>query len=135
MDTSRYQLVDSLYGPGTVGAWLLTLCAILISWTLNTSSRRKDTISVDFVGALLLPMVAASHLVFQVARLLFSVGETITAQNVELQKYASAMEAPLNICETFSIAALLLAVFCGPWWSSDPKWKRLGLVLVAGLLS
>jgi multidrug transporter EmrE-like cation transporter len=135
MDTSRYQLVDSLYGPGTVGAWLLTLCAILISWTLNTSSRRKDTSSVDFVGALLLPMVAVSHLVFQVARLPFSVAETITAQNVELQKYASAMEAPLNICETFSIAALLLAVFCGPWWSSDPKWKRLGLVLVAGLLS
>ena len=64
MDTFRYQLVDSLYGPGIVGAWLLTLCAVLISWTLNASSRRKDTISIDFIAALLLPMVAASHLVF-----------------------------------------------------------------------
>ena len=135
MDTSRYQLVDSLYGPGTVGAWLLTLCAVLISWTLNTSSRRKDTISIDFIAALLLPMIAASHLIFQVARLPFSVAEAITAQDVEVQKYASAMEAPLNVCETFSMAALLLAVCCGPWWGSDPKWKRLGLVIIVGLLS
>jgi hypothetical protein len=135
MDTSRYQLVDSLYGPGAVGAWLLTLCAVLIFWTLNPSSRRKDTISIDFIAALLLPMVAAGHLVFQVARLPFSVAEAITAQDVEVQKYASALEAPLNVCETFSIAALLLAVCCGPWWGSDPKWKRLGLVLVVGLLS
>src|ERR1700761_3779221 len=33
------------------------------------------------------------------------------------------------------MAALLLALFCGPWWKSDPKWTRLGLVLVVGLLS
>lgn len=135
MQTSRYQLVDSLYGPGTVGAWLLTLCAVLISWTLNASSRRKDTISVDFIAAILLPLVGAGHLVFQVARLPVSVAEAITAKDVEVQKYASALEAPLNICETFSMAALLLAVCCGPWWGSDPKWKRLSLVLVVGLLS
>jgi hypothetical protein len=135
MQNSRYQLVDSLYGPGTVGAWLLTLCAVLISWTLNASSRRKDTISVDFIAALLLPLVAAGHLVLQVARLPVPVAEAITAQDVEVQKYASALEAPLNVCETFSMAALLLAVCCGPWWVSDPKWKRLGLVLVGGLLS
>ena len=85
MNNSRYQLVDSLYGPGTVGAWLLTLCAVLISWTLNMSSRRKDTISVDFIAALLLPLVAASHLVFQVVRLPVSVAEAITSQDVEVQ--------------------------------------------------
>jgi hypothetical protein len=72
---------------------------------------------------------------FQVARLPASVAEVITAQDVEMQMYASALEAPLNICETFSVAALLLAVCCGPWWDSDPKWQRLGLVLVVGLLS
>jgi hypothetical protein len=84
MDASRYQLVDSLYGPGTVGAWLLTLCAVLISWTLNASSRRKDTISVDFVAALLLPLIAAGHVVFQIIRLPVSVAEVITAQHAEL---------------------------------------------------
>ncbi|KAJ5654131.1 hypothetical protein N7490_001134 [Penicillium lividum] len=135
MNTSRYQLVDSLYGPGTVGAWLLTLCAILISWTLNTSSRRKDSISLDFIAGLLFPLIAAGHVIFQIIRLPVPVAEAITTQNVEVQKYASALEAPLNICETFSMAALLLAVCCGPWWGIDPHWKRLGLVLVVGLLS
>lgn len=108
---------------------------MVISWTLNTSSRHKDTVSVDFIAALLLPLVAAGHLVFQVARLPASVAEVITAQDVEMQMYASALEAPLNICETFSVAALLLNVCCGPWWDSDPKWQGLGLVLVVGLLS
>jgi hypothetical protein len=56
-------------------------------------------------------------------------------QDIEVQKYASALEAPLNVCETFSIAAQPLAVCCGPWWASDPKWKRLGLVFVVGLLA
>ena len=135
MDTSRYQLVDSLYGPGTVGAWLLTICAVFISWTLNASSRRKDTISIDFIAMLLLPMIAAGHLVFQIVRLPFSVVETITAQDIEVQKYASAIEAPLNVCETFSMVGLLLAYCCGPWWGSHLKRKRLGPVLVVGLLS
>lgn len=135
MDTSRYQLVDSLYGPGTVGAWLLTLCAVLISWTLNKSSRRKDSISIDFIGALLLPLIAAGHLIFQVSRLPYSVVETITSTNAEIQQYASALEAPLNICETFSMVSLLAATICGPWWDSGPKLRRLGAVLVTGLLS
>lgn len=134
MDASRYQLVDSLYGPGTVAAWLLTLCAVLISWTLNTSSRRKDTISVDLIAALLLPLIAGGHVVFQIVRLPVSVAEVITTENAELQKYASALEAPLNICETFSLAALLFAVPCGPFWGGL-KLKRLGLILFVGLLS
>ena len=135
MAANRYQLVDSLYGPGTVGAWLLTLCSILISWALNTSSRRKDTVSVDVLAALLLPLIAAAHVMFQLARLPISVAEAITTQDVELQMYASALEAPLNICETFSVTALILAVTCGPWWESGPKWKRLVAILVTGLLS
>lgn len=61
MDTSRYQLIDSLYGPGTVRAWLLSTCAVLIIWTLNALSRRKDTIYVDLIATLLLPLVAAGH--------------------------------------------------------------------------
>jgi hypothetical protein len=135
METSRYQLVDSLYGPGTIGAWLLVLCAVLLSWTLNKSSRCKDSISIDFVGALLLPLIAAGHLIFQVSRLPYSVAETITSTDVEVQKFASALEAPLNICETFCMVALLAAICCGPWWDSGPKWRRLGAVLVIGLLS
>jgi len=135
MGPSRYELVDSLYGPGTIGAWLLTLCAVLISWTVNTSSRRKDTISMDFIAMLLLPIVAASHLIVQIMQLPTSVVETITSQDFEMQKHAFALEAPLNICETFSFVALVAAVCCGPWWNSGPKWKRLCLVVVIGLMS
>ena len=135
METSRYQLVDSIYGPGTVGAWLLTLCAVLISWTLNKSIRRKDSISIDFVAALLLPLVAAGHLIFQVSRLPYSIAGTITSADVEVQKYACALQAPLNICETFSVVTLIAAVFCGPRWDGDPKFRRLSAVLVTGLLN
>lgn len=135
MDDSRYKLVDSLYGPGTVGAWLLTLCAVSISWTFNRSSRRKDTISVDFIAALLLPLIAASHLVFLLIRLPVSLAEIITARDVELQQYGSAIEAPLNICETFSLVALFWAILCGPWWHNIMKLRRLGLVIITGLLS
>lgn len=53
----------------------------------------------------------------------------------ESQKHAFALEAPLNICETYSLTALALAICCGSWWDSGPKWKRLSLVVVTGLLS
>lgn len=135
MDKSRYNLVDSLYGPGTVGAWLLTLCAISISWIFNKSSRRNDTISVDFIAALLLPLIAAGHLVFLLIRLPVPVAEIITARDVNLQQHESAIEAPLNICETFSVVALFWAVLCGPWWHNTIKLRRLGLVIVTGLFS
>jgi hypothetical protein len=134
METSRYQLVDSLYGPGTVGAWLLTLTAVLISWTLNLSTRRKDTLSIDLIGALLRPLVAADHLAWQLHRLPYPIIETITSKGVEVQKYASALEAPLNICETFSMVALLAAAACGPWWGSRPKLRRLVVVLATGVI-
>ena len=135
MDASRYQLVDSLYGPGTVAAWLLSLCAVLMSWTLNKSSREKDSISLDFIAALLLPLIAAGHIVLQIVRMPVSVAEAITTEDVDLQRYAAALEAPLSICETFSIASLLLAICCGPWWRGHVKWKRIGLVFTIGLLS
>jgi hypothetical protein len=80
-------------------------------------------------------LIAAGHAIFQITRLPASFPEVITAQHVELQRYASALKAPLTICETFSMAALLLASFCGPWWDSRLKWSRLGLLLAVGLLS
>lgn len=135
METSRYQLVDSLYGPGTVGAWLLTLCAVLISWTLNKYKRCKNSVSIDFVGTCLLFMVAAADLIFQMTRLFYSVAETITSANVEIQKYASTLEAPLNICETFFMLTLIAAAFCGSWSNNESKFRRLSAVLVTGLLS
>jgi hypothetical protein len=69
------------------------------------------------------------------SKLPYSVVETITSADAELRKYASAIEAPLNICETFSMVALAAAICCGPWWDSDPKLGRLSAILATGLLS
>ncbi|KAF2825888.1 hypothetical protein CC86DRAFT_418471 [Ophiobolus disseminans] len=132
-DPSRYQLIDSLHGPGTVGAWLLALVSVLISWTFNPSSRRKDTITVDLLAALLLPVVAAGHVAFLIVRLPVSLAEAFTTQDGAILQLTSAIEAPLCICETFSMAALVLALCCGPWWTSNMKWKRLRFVLVVRL--
>jgi hypothetical protein len=135
MSTSRFLLTDSLYGPGTVVAWLLTLCAVLVSWTLNPTSRCKDTFTLDLIVALLLPLVAAVHLIYQVFRLPAPISEVFTTQDLTLQQYASAIEAPLLICEMSAMAALVLALCCGPWWTSHVKLKRLCLVLVVGMIS
>ena|ERR1700760_1888845 len=106
----RHQFVDSLYGPGTVRAWLLTLCTVFTSCTLNKRTQCNDTISIDFIGALLLPLVAASHLIFQIAHLPLPVAEVVTSTRLEVQKTASALEALLNIYETFLLMALLCRV-------------------------
>lgn len=70
---------------------------------------------------LLLPMVAASHLVYQLLSLPRSVAEIITSHDFEMQKYAFAIEAPLNVSETFSFVALIAAVCCGPWCGESLK--------------
>ena len=132
---ARYNLVESLYGPGTVLAWLLTTVSVLISWTFNKRCRQEDTISVDFIAMILFPMVAACHLFFQVSRLPVTFANVVTSEDATLLQLTAAIEAPLNICETFSMAALIFAVFCSGWEGGPPKWKRLGLVVVVGLLS
>ena len=65
--------VESLHGPGTIRAWLLTVISILISWTFNTQSRRRDAIPLDLIVVLLLLIVAAGHSFYQVAHLPLSV--------------------------------------------------------------
>jgi hypothetical protein len=130
-----YARVDSLYGPGTVGAWLLTVLSVFIGWTLNKNSREKDTISIDFLAVLILPTVAVGHLFYLVAHLPTTIAEVLTAEDIDSIQRLAAIEAPLNICETFAIVALMLAACCGPFYASGPKWKRLGLILLVGLLS
>ena len=47
----------------------------------------------------------------------------------------AALEAPLNICETFVVLSLIFAVSCGAFWQSPMKWTRLGLILTVGMMS
>lgn len=85
-------LVSSFYGPGNISCWLLTIAAVLVTWTLNPRSRQQDTITLDFMAA---------------------------------------VEAPLNVCETFSSVALTMFVIAE--WNGGPR--RAFAVVGAGLLA
>ena len=61
-DAYRLGKVNALYGPGTVGAWYLTVLAVFISWSLHPEKRSSDSISLDFITVLTLPAVACGHL-------------------------------------------------------------------------
>lgn len=62
-DTSYLSKVNQLYGPGTVGGWYLTVLAVLVSWSLHPEKRDSDSISLDFIGVLMLPAVALGHFI------------------------------------------------------------------------
>jgi hypothetical protein len=131
MSEARYQLVESLYGPGTAAGWLLTICSVLLSWLFNPRLKKVDHITNDFIATLTLPFIASAHVIFQLLRLPATPLEVFTSLAPEMVQRAAAIAAPLNICQTFSIFALLL--FAISAWRLQVK--RAALVFVAGVLS
>jgi hypothetical protein len=99
--TDRYELVSSLYGPGTVIGWYLILISCFVSWTVHPKKRVSDTINSDFIAVLTMPTVAAGHLVFQRWANSSSWEEMRTTENPELLKLLAALAAPFIIVETF----------------------------------
>ena len=106
--SDRLQLVSGLYGPGAVGCWLCIVASVFVSWTLNKKTRKKDTITNDFIAVLTLPTVAAGHLIYQIISYTGDRSTILTTQDPELLPRVAAMEASLNICETFAALALTL---------------------------
>jgi hypothetical protein len=109
--------VDSLYGPGTLLGWYLTLAACLVSWTLHPKKRKRDSIDPDLVVSLTLPIVAVVHLISQVSKLsTLQTNIQRTSRNDAsdiLQETADAIEAPLVVIEAFmNIAATMFIVAC-----------------------
>jgi hypothetical protein len=105
--TERLKLVSSLYGPGAVSCWLCVVCSIFISWTVNKKCR-EDIVTKDLFAALSLPAVAAGHLFYQIATYAGDRSAILTTSDPLLLPRIAAIEAPLNICETFSTLGLLL---------------------------
>jgi hypothetical protein len=58
-------IVNSIYGPGAVGGWLLSCLSLLISLTPPSD---EDAISNDFLVAFTYPVVASSDLLFTITR-------------------------------------------------------------------
>src|SRR5450432_2751668 len=103
-DSNRYQLIYSLYGPGTTACWYLTVSSCFISWTLHPKKRVSGSIDDDFIAALAFPAVAAGHLISQVQGYPGPKDEMMTTSDPDLLQLIAAIEASLNITETFMAA-------------------------------
>jgi hypothetical protein len=107
---SQLALVSSLYGPGTMICWYLTVLAVLISWTMHPRKRKSGSIDVDLVAVCTLPAVAAGHIAWQLRRLAAQNIRTEVRRKDDLQ-YAqtlAAIEAPFNVTETFLVISTYL---------------------------
>ena len=108
----RLAQVSSLYGPGTVTSWYLTLVSIILSWLLHPQKRRSDSIDVDLITVLTLPAVAAGHLLYLLHQIRHLLLQCHGAQvefdgDAELVQMFAAAEAPLVITNV----ALLMSAF------------------------
>ena len=54
--------VNTLYGVGTVTGWHLTVLGLFITWIFHSEKKWRNSISVDLIVIVTLPMVAAGHL-------------------------------------------------------------------------
>jgi hypothetical protein len=103
-----YSLVSSLYGPGATVCWYLTVLSCLASWTLHPKKRVSGSIDPDFVALLTFPTVAAGHLISQVYGFPGSNNEMIITEDPTLLKLVVAIEASLNIAETYMPICVVL---------------------------
>ncbi|KAF7543092.1 hypothetical protein G7Z17_g11018 [Cylindrodendrum hubeiense] len=62
--TDTFALVSGFYGPGSLAAWYLMNLMIVYSWRFDRQSRGR--ISINFLAALLYPLVAAGHFLIQI---------------------------------------------------------------------
>lgn len=132
--SERFSLVASFYGPGNIISWICTVASV-VTWCLNAQYRRKDRISADLIFALVVPGVAAGHVIYM---MFFSsdaehesVQQLFTSSDSQIVQHAAAAEAALNVCETFPAAAVLLVVIS----MSHGHMKRTLAVVIVGLLA
>lgn len=110
----RYNLVSSLYGPGTTACWYLTALSCLVSWTLHPKKRKSGSLDSDFIAVLTFPAVAAGHLISQIHDYPDNKAELLTTNDPDLLLRIAAIEAPLNITETSMptfVLMFILAVY------------------------
>ena len=128
--TERFGLVSSLYGPGNLACWFCLIVSVAVSWTVNPSTRRKDSITNDFIAVLNMPVVAAGHFFYLVAQQRSgSIKDLLGSRDEGDVMSVGALEAPLTVCEDFMIwAAVLFSL-------TDRRHQKRGtLLLCVGLL-
>ena len=102
-------LVSSLYGPGTMVAWYLTIVSVLLSWTLHPQKRTSGSIDADLIAVLTLPAVSAGHVLSQIRRWPILDSDALEDENVYLRSVqtVAAVEASFNVVET-SMAIIVI---------------------------
>jgi hypothetical protein len=114
-DDSLLAQVSSLYGPGNVGGWLCVVGAVLVTWIFNTKYKSKDSITVDFVAAAAMPVVAAGHFYYLLAKGVNGVSarDEASVPRADFVQLIAAMQAPFRISREFqniSFALFAMAV-------------------------
>ncbi|KAK5741796.1 hypothetical protein LTR17_003787 [Elasticomyces elasticus] len=127
----RVKDVSGLYGPGSYGCWLLIVCSVFVSWTVNCETRRTDGFTNDLLGTLSLPVVAAGHLMYQLIWYQGDTKEIFLPSTPDAVARTGTIEASLAVCETFSALALFLFMIAGP----RRHYKRCAAVAIAGFLT
>ena len=106
--SERFELVSSLYGPGSLICWFFLFLSVVVSWTINPTCAKKDSITNDFIAVLSLPVVAVAHFFHQIYQQTgWHDGKRITLQTLftsldwDNARVVAAIEAPLTLCEDF----------------------------------
>ena len=134
--SERFELVSSLYGLGSLTCWFFLLISVIVSWTINPSCARKDSITNDFIAALSLPVVAVAHFFHQIY--LQSEGQNseagmhnlFTSRKRANVRMVAAIEGPLTVCEDFIAWAAILYFVA----ARKGQVKRMSLVVAVCLL-
>ena len=107
-DQDRLALVSSIYGPGSVTCWYLTITSLFITWTLHPRKRSSGSVDVDFIAVMTLPVVASAHFVTQAHNLLGQTRGASSSIDGSHAQLIAALEAPCVIVNTSSpIVAIL----------------------------
>jgi hypothetical protein len=128
-DQGRYDLVSSLYGPGTTACWYLSALTCLVSWTIHPKKRRSGSIDSDFIAVLTFPAVAAGHLISQLHQYPALKVELLSTNDPNLLRQVAAIEASLSITEASLIVFIMLFLIA----TSRRCVKRAIAIAIVGL--
>jgi hypothetical protein len=125
----HYDLVPSYYGAGSFALWILTIISVIIVWLFHPRhALSRDTITAEFVGCLLYPVVAGSDVFRRVSQFGRS-NEALwkTPMEPKLIAQVLAIQAPVKICDyhllfTLLYTLVLLFMFF-QMWRKDEKSK------------
>lgn len=96
------------YGPGTTVCWFLTVLSCFVRWTLHPKKRNSGSVDSDFIAVITFSAVAAGHLIVQVHSYPGPKDQIMKTKDLLLLRRIAAIEASLNITETFMAISVVL---------------------------